>query len=138
VVVGQTFRHLVLNEPGKRHLTLYRYLFPAMWISWVIYWWISGDQCRKTSRGAMAWTRRPDFHLQEAGVRSRPRSEWQHRRRPAIGSVRSRRTPRINHFSRVRATILRYRPRGVNTSESDYGRPMRDTRVDRVPRVSHM
>jgi MOSC domain-containing protein YiiM len=33
---------------------LYRYLFPAMWISWVIYWWISGDQFRKTSRGAMA------------------------------------------------------------------------------------
>ena len=54
MVVGQTFRHLVLNEPGQRHLTLYRYLFPAMWISWVIYWWISGDQFRKTSRGAMA------------------------------------------------------------------------------------
>ena len=49
-MVGQTFRHLVLNEPGQRHLTLYRYLFPAMWISWVIYWRISARTVKPNVR----------------------------------------------------------------------------------------
>src|SRR5262249_4893041 len=30
--------------------TLYRYLFPAMWIGWVVYWWISSLSVKPTLR----------------------------------------------------------------------------------------
>ena len=38
----------------------------------------------------------------------------------------TRPTPRISHFSRARATIHIYPRPGVNTSQRDYGHPMRD------------
>ncbi len=30
--------------------TLYRYLFPAMWLSWAAYWWISSRNVKRTTR----------------------------------------------------------------------------------------